>query len=616
MMDARAPARLVFTLAATLSAVSVSTAQAQSHKTVLTIHSGAENYPANPVLDEGIRQALGSRRDLAIDYFAEYLESDLFPGRRAELAFRDYIRRKYAGRRIDAVITITLPALQFALARRRELFPGAPLIFAGAVPDEVVRRSRGVVTGMRVGNAWAETLKLALALHPGTQRVFVVAKGPAEQVALVRAELREFESRVGLTYVSEESVAALLRVVRGVPPRSVVLYVWHSQEEAGHIQYPNEIVPLVAGAAPVPVYGSSDLYVGSGVVGGVVRGTRATGVRLGELALRVLGGTPTRNIPIEMPRLVTIVDWRQLRRWDIDPSRLPSGTDVRFRVPTMWESYRPYVIGAVTVVIAQLLLIAALFSQRERLRRAEHVVRAREVKLQFSYDRIRQLNARIVTAQEVARAEIANELHDDVCQQLVAVSIGVGELRHSSGHLQEAQAQRTLTQLHETLRRLVEGVRRLSHDLHPATLRLVGLAAALRSHCVEVEERHDVQVRFENEGSLEDLNPDVALSLYRIAQEALRNGAVHGDARRLVVAITRSTDDIEMTIRDDGKGFDLDAVRHEGRGLGLVSMEERARAVGGNVAIASRPGFGTTVRVRLRTNPEVHVDRADVYQSA
>jgi len=147
---------------------------------------------------------------------------------------------------------------------------------------------------------------------------------------------------------------------------------------------------------------------------------------------------------------------------------------------------------------------------------------------------------------------------------------------------------------------VVDQVRRLSRELHPATLALVGLANALKTHCIEVEQRHDVQVSFATEGDLEDIDPQVALGLFRIAQEALRNGAVHGDARRLAVDIARAPADgrIALTVADDGCGFDPEAARRTG-GLGLLTMEERARLMGGTLAIETGPDGGTIIRLRI-----------------
>jgi two-component system sensor histidine kinase UhpB len=159
--------------------------------------------------------------------------------------------------------------------------------------------------------------------------------------------------------------------------------------------------------------------------------------------------------------------------------------------------------------------------------------------------------------------------------------------------------QDALAALERSVLATAEGARRLSHELHPATLRLLRLAAATRAHCLEVEKRHDVQVGFTAKGDFLDVDPDVALCVFRVAQEALRNAAVHGQARRLEVTLVRSTEHIELTVADDGRGFDVGDVRGDGRGLGLISMEERAQAAGGSLEITTRPGAGTHVVLRV-----------------
>src|SRR4029453_16489379 len=120
-------------------------------------------------------------------------------------------------------------------------------------------------------------------------------------------------------------------------------------------------------------------------------------------------------------------------------------------------------------------------------------------------------------------------------------------------------------------RNTYDDIRKLSHDLHPSTLRLLGIATALKAHCAEIAKRHGVHVAFNVDGHLGSLEPDVAVSLFRIAQESLRNGIVHGKARSLSVSLTRSAEWIEMTVTDDGEGFDVERVRGSGR-----SEERRA----------------------------------------
>ena len=269
---------------------------------------------------------------MPIDYFAEYLESDLFPEEQASAALEDYIHRKFQGRRIDLVIAVTDTSLRFVLDHREELFPGAPIIFAGLVVPEISRSAGGGITGITLGIAYAETLRLALELHPSTERVFVVAKGADDQtIGSVRAELSGFSRQVSLTYLNENTVPLLLSAVKAVPPRSVILYIWHTQQDPGIVMYPDEVARLVAEAAPVPVYGTSDFYIGTGVVGGVVRRTHETGIRIGEMALRILTGTRPQDIPIEAAQVVPVVDWRQVQRWGI--AQLSSSRKIADPVP-------------------------------------------------------------------------------------------------------------------------------------------------------------------------------------------------------------------------------------------------------------------------------------------
>ena len=414
---------------------SIASAQPESHKTVLTIHSGTEDFFTNPVLDAGIRETLGSRPDLAIDYFAEYLEAERFGAKEASAALADYISRKYQGKRIDVVIAMTSQSVRFALDHRAELFANAPIVSVGLdAPDESVRRAGPGIAALTVGVAHARTLDLALALHPSTERVFVIANSDNRQnVESVRAELSSFSRRVRITYIEETTLPRLLDAIRAIPARSLLFYIWQSVLEPGHVTYSNEVARLVAEAAPVPVYGSNDLMMGAGLVGGLVRGTRATGIRAAEMALQILDGTPAQDMPVEEARLVPTVDWRQLRRWGIDPARLPPGSDIRFRTPTVWELYRGYIIAVAVALAAQLLLIAGLLVQRHHRQRAEETIIQREATLRTSYERIRQLAGRLINAQEAARAGLARDLHDDVCQQLVFVSLAVSSLKSSSG---------------------------------------------------------------------------------------------------------------------------------------------------------------------------------------
>jgi ABC-type uncharacterized transport system substrate-binding protein len=357
----------------------IAVAQEALPRTVLTIHWGAEDFPGTAVIDAAIRKALQSRATAPVNYYAEYLESETFPSELATLALRDYIRRKFDGRRIDVVVADTTPALQFVIRFREELFPRVPIAFiAGRIPDAIAQHTVADITGVLSEAALGETLDLALRLHPSVKRVFVVAQAPNVESydARIRAALGRFSERVVLTYVKEESVPRLLATVRAISQPALILYARYTPADTETVVCSVEVARLVAEASSVPIYGVDDLYIGSGIVGGMMRGGQTTGTRLGQIARQILDGTPPENIPIEPVPLVPTFDWRQLQRWGIDTSRLPVGalcdqTAGRVGVVSLVHRRR------VTVVALQTLLIGGLLAQRARRRLARRALAAR-----------------------------------------------------------------------------------------------------------------------------------------------------------------------------------------------------------------------------------------------
>jgi signal transduction histidine kinase len=596
-MEPRLRPLFVVALAAalTLPVCTSAAAQTGSPRVVLTIHLGPETFPSNPVLDAGIREALASRSDVPVNYFAEYLESDLFPGDDASAAFVEYSRQKYQGRKIDVVIASSDPVLRFVLDHRDDLFPKASIVFSGLfIPDEIARGVRVGVTGIQVGVAYAETLKMALDLQPSTDRVFVVATGGDQQtIESVRTELSSFSTRVRITYLEDATVRGLVSAVKAIPPRSIILYIWHNpRPDAGNVVYADAIAQLVAQAATVPVYGTSDFYIGTGVVGGVVRRTNETGIRLGAIAIRILTGTRPQDIPIETAQVVPVVDWREMQRWGIPTSRLPVGSLVLFQEPSVWERYTVYVVGAVTVLLIQAALIGGLLVQRVRRRTAEQQLRRSQSALRTSYERVRDLGSRLLNAQERERSRIARELHDDISQQLAVLKIDLKLLsRTVQGHVEGVAADAV-----KRAEDIATSVHDLSHRLHPARLRLMGLVEALEGLQSELSQP-DVTVTFTHENVPSSLPPDLTLCLFRIAQEALQNALKYSKARNVSVDVRAGFDGITLTIVDDGVGFDVDAMW--GSGLGLISVDERVEAIGGTFEIRSGPGAGTRLEVKV-----------------
>ncbi len=213
------------------------------------------------------------------------------------------------------------------------------------------------------------------------------------------------------------------------------------------------------------------------------------------------------------------------------------------------------------------------------------------------------LLARAISAQEEERGRVARELHDETGQALSAILLGLKNLEHT-GTLDRAQAQ--AHRLRELTAQTVRDVGRLARGLRPSTLDDLGLFPALQRYGEELSTSHDVNVCITgDEGARFPAN--VETTLYRIVQEALTNVARHARARSADVVIQSTKGLVQVTVRDDGAGFDVNselqaAGSRRGRGLGLMGMHERASLLGGSLVISSRPGDGTRITVELPVN--------------
>jgi signal transduction histidine kinase len=209
----------------------------------------------------------------------------------------------------------------------------------------------------------------------------------------------------------------------------------------------------------------------------------------------------------------------------------------------------------------------------------------------------------MLRAQEEERAWVAREVHDDALQRVAMV---VHELHDWSGNgvvPPEKQKQR-VEALTQEIEDLAVMLRRVAHRLHPALIDQAGLIPALQGLAADVSRASGLHVETSlPNGNVPSLSTDYALILYRIAQEALRNVGKHSGSKAARLQVAYTPERIELTVSDQGRGFVTDDAAR-GKGLGLISMGERARLAGGSLEIWSQPGAGTTVRVTVPLMPQ------------
>jgi signal transduction histidine kinase len=231
-------------------------------------------------------------------------------------------------------------------------------------------------------------------------------------------------------------------------------------------------------------------------------------------------------------------------------------------------------------------LIAAQQTRLQAMEQREHDLIEREVLR-------RELLRYIVVAQEDERARIARELHDETAQFLTALTLDLATLKNSvTGN---PQIDRIVNRLQKLSRQMSQGIYRMVHDLRPAQLDDLGLAAALK-HLIDDESNHSgLFIDFTVDGSRVKLDPLVETVLFRVAQEALTNVSRHAGCQQSQVILSYESDLVVLHIHDDGVGFEPTVYRSDRKGWGLAGMLERVEAVGGSLRIESCPGQGTSI---------------------
>src|SRR5262245_21067253 len=340
----------------------------ERQKQVLALFSTGRGAQFAVVAERNLPSMLDDGMKEGVDYRSEHVDSPMFSRPEYSGAYRDFLRLKYHEQRIDLVIAVGRLAVEFLAINRAVLFPTTPVVFYDIEPPRApMPNSTGLVNELH----FKRSLDLALALQPDVEHIYVVSGADSrdrENERKARMEFLPLATRLDFTYLSGLVTEDLEARLRTLPSRSAVFVVLVTKDGAGRHVQQMDYLSRIAAVANAPTYSWGDAAVDAGIVGGSRRDQLAETKALAALALRVLQGARAADLPVAWPMLdVAQVDWRQLRRWGISEARVPAGTTVLFREPSSWERYRRYIIGALVLMLAQTLLIAALLAQRSML---------------------------------------------------------------------------------------------------------------------------------------------------------------------------------------------------------------------------------------------------------
>jgi signal transduction histidine kinase len=540
---------------------------------VLMLKSLGANFAPFHVVAASFRASLIKSANGPVEFYEAPVDLERLENDEAGGPMATYLKVLFSEQPPDLMVAIGRPAARFAVEHREGLFPSVPLLITGmeeaATRDLPLGPRDGLLCMDAEEGPFADMLGRRTLLK---ELLVVVGDGPHEQFWRKRAEatLARLFPDVPVTMTNGMSLGAILERARALPTRSLVIFASLSEDADGVPYEFDEALEKVVAASPVPVMGLHDYQLGKGVVAVLPLPVKAVGHQAGIEAARLLAGGQPRVLPHLKAGPIQF-DARVLDRFNIPEAALPPGAEVLFREPSLWSRVRPYVLVGLLVVGGQSILIVLLLRSRKRQARAEAAHR--------------QLAERVLRVQEEERARIARELHDDLSQRVAWLSMLTG--REAFSEADRAAADRELKLLGKDLSQV-------AYSLHPAALEKQGLVAALKAECHRFGQAAGLAAAVETGKLPEAMGTPVMLCAYRVVQEALRNASRHGKAKRVRVYLTEEAGGLQLAVRDDGAGFSL-GKSDAGLGLGLRSMRERVRALGGEVDVESTPGEGTEV---------------------
>jgi len=568
--------------------------------------------PGLSQLEAEFVRTLNSNSSRRVEVYREAMDLSRFGSGQYRALFRDFLEGKYRGKKVDVAVAVMAPSLDFLLDNGSEVFPGAQLIFCGI--DRVQLGDRGLpsnVHGILVKREYAPTLQIALALHPATEKVFVV--GGASDfdrtlLAAARHELAAFERRVSIEYLTGLALNDLLAKLSRLPPNALVLYTTFFQDRAGTAFVPHEVIGRISAAANAPVYGFLDQYLGRGIVGGSLYSIADHGSKAARLTLQILAGAPEKVPALsEVSSNRVQFDSRQLRRWDIAESRLPPGSQVNFREISAWERYRWQIAFVGAAFALQAMLIAGLLYERRRRQFAEIETRQRMAELAH-----------------VNRYSMAGELTTSIAHELnqplgsILVNTETAALMLDSPSLDVSELKEILSDIRRDDQRAGEVIRRLRSllkrapfeakqlDVNDAVAETLDLVSGLiHARDVTLDSVLAPEV-LQVQGDRIQLQ-QVLINLIVNAADAMAH--LDTSQRKMVVRTAPNGDSAEIEIADNGPGIPSEKLnevfepffttKSNGMGMGLSIARTIIEVHGGEIFAENRAGEGALFRIRL-----------------
>ena len=576
-------------------------------KRVLILHSFGRNFAPFTAVSSTFRSELAQQSAAPIEFLEASLESTLFAEAGSETPLVEYLRALFARRPADLLVAIGAPAMMF-FQRHRETLSGVPMLVVAADKRRLGDLERdGNATAFGISLDLAGVVENILRILPRTTNIEVVTgNSPFERFwqTEFRRDTQRLNDRVRLNWLNDLSFEQIRGRLSMLPRNSAIIYFLLVVDAAGLPYEQERALDVLRQESNAPIFGIFDHQLGRGIVGGPLLPYQRVSRESARIALRILNGTPANRIqPVFLGPAQPEYDWRELRRWDINESRLPPGSLLRFRSPSLWEQYRWYVIAALAIIALQAVLIADLLLQHTRRRRTEMDLRRNREQLAHV--------TRISTMGELA-ASLAHELNQPLTAILSNAQAAQRFLASKPADLREVQE--ILEDIVSDNNRAGEVIRRMralvkKEELEFAPIHIASVIGEVVQLLHSDEILHNIHVELDCQDGLPNVRGDrvqlqqVILNLLMNAFDAMKQTPSQ-DREVMVRAHVNGDGVVEISVRDHGIGFPTDKLakifdpfyttKHDGLGMGLAISRSIVEAHGGRLWAKNNTDRGST----------------------
>jgi signal transduction histidine kinase len=585
-------------------------------KRVLLLHSFGPQFVPWVFFAGQFREEFFKRSPYKIDLYEASLEGSRFQQPEEQGPIVDYLMSLFGTRKLDLIVTIGAPATFFVQKYRAQFFPSTPLII-GAPERRAINYNALTANDAPIAVAldfkyWIESI---LQVLPDTTHIaWAVGASPLERfwTEEFRRTSQPFSDKISFEWFNDLRFEDMLKRVSELPPNSAVFYVDLRVDAAGVPLDRDLVLPKLRQATNAPIFSYIDSYLGSGIVGGPMLSSQAVGRGMAEAAVRILSGESPGDLKI--PPIVPGVaeyDWRELQRWNISEGRLPAGSIVHFREPTIWAQYSWQIAFICSLILLQGGLISALLFERRRRFHAEVQSRQRSAELAHTN--------RFSIAGELT-ATIAHELNQPLGAILTNVETAELVIKSPLPNLQEigeilADIRRDDVRASEVIDRLRALLKKTPFELKDIdlsevaheTMRFLSALAVARQVDLTLIAPTPLPIK----GDQVQLQ-QVILNLIVNAMDAM--SGMPSAERRIKVSTARDGNSACLFVSDAGPGIPLDQLKRvfvpffttkpQGMGMGLSIARTIVEAHGGQLSAENAAGRGATFRISLPLDPK------------